>query len=57
MEKKLTIKEKFLMQIKNSDGKISLIKLIVFLIKIPLYIISYLAASIIGEVPNRRKGI
>lgn len=57
MKKKLTIKEKFLMQIKNSDGKISLIKLIVFLIKIPLYIISYLAASIIGEVPNRRKGI
>jgi len=57
LKKNLTIKEEFLIRIKNSDGKVSLIKLLVFLLKIPLYIISYLAASVIGEIPNRRKGI
>ena len=57
MKKTLTIKEKFLTQIKDSNGKISLIKLLVFLLKIPLYIISYLTASVIGEIPSRKKGL
>jgi hypothetical protein len=57
MKKNLTIKKKFLIQIKDSNGKISLIKLLVFILKIPIYIISYLTASIIGEIPNRKKGI
>jgi hypothetical protein len=57
MKKNLTIKEEFLIRIKNVDGKVSLIKLLVFLLKIPLYIISYLAASVIGEIPNRKKRV
>jgi hypothetical protein len=57
MEKNLTIKKKFLTQIKDSNEKISVIKLLIFLLKIPMNIISYLTASIIGEIPNRKKGI
>ena len=57
MKKNLSIKEKFLSQTTNNDGKFSTIKLLLFLLKIPLYIIMYLAASIIGEIPKRKKGL
>lgn len=56
MKKNLSFKEKFLTQTKN-NGTFSSIKLVVFLLKIPLYIISFIAASIIGEIPKRRKGL
>ena len=57
MKKILSIKEKFLSRTRNSDGKLSTIKLLLFLVKIPLNIILYLAASFIGEIPKRKKGL
>jgi len=57
MKKIFSIKEKFLKQTRNSKGNFSPIKLLIFLLKIPFYIIIYLTASVIGEIPNRKKGI
>jgi len=57
MKNNLSLKEKILVRIKNNKGNVSPVKVLLLLLQIPIYIVYFLIASIIGEFPKRKKGI
>ena len=57
MKKNVVDKQKSSVQIEDNEGNNRLKKVLMSIIKIPLYIMSILIASITGEFPKRNKRI
>lgn len=57
MKKNVVDKQKSSVQIEDNEGNYRLKKFLLLIVKIPLYIISILIASITGEFPKRNKRI
>ena len=57
MKKNVVDKQESSVQIEDNEGNNRLKKFLLLIVKIPLYIISILIASITGEFPKRNKRI
>ena len=57
MKKNVVDKQKSPVKIEDNEGNNRLKKFLLLIVKIPLYIISILIASITGEFPKRNKRI
>lgn len=52
---KLSLKQKLLSKIKNKNGKISLIKIVGFILMIPIYLLVFINKIFIDSLPTRKK--